>query len=93
MQSGTLSGTKELNYPSGFNKDNCVVISIGIGGSASLEESISFGDMGNLASAYLAGAIQRNVELRADKIVFRANYEESGPATQTRKYKIVLMKI
>ncbi len=89
-----LTGTTNINYPIGFNKNNCVVISVGISGSSNLEEeTYSFGDLGNKTSAYLAGAIQRNVELTSDNMIFKASFEVSGPAAQTRKYKIVLMKI
>ena len=86
--------SKNINYPIGFTKENCVVISIGTGGQA-----FAFGTAG-LAYGYsytspqmglLAGSQDRNVIFYEDHMSISI-YNPSNNAF-TYSYKIVLMKI
>lgn len=86
--------TKSIPYPQGFTKENCVVISIGLGG-----QSYKFGYSG-LAYGYsytspqtgiLAGSQDRYAVLKDEEITFSC-YNPNDNAF-TYKYKIVLMKI
>ena len=86
--------SKDIEYPNGFTKDNCVVIAIGMGGQA-----FAFGTAG-LAYGYsytspqmglLAGAQDRYVILDDNHITISC-YNPSNNAF-TYNYKLVLMKI
>lgn len=87
--SGTLSasggeGNTTVNYPSGFSKDNCVVISVICQFSSSVQQySYNHISGASLIGAKLATA---NIEIRLSK------YENSGP-TGNLPFKIVLMKV
>lgn len=93
MESG--SGGAKVNYPNGFNKDNCVVISVGtnkaISGGAE-PTKYNFGGYNYDVSDISRGTIPRVVCLRDNDILveYISNDEE-----QTTKYwfKIVLMKV
>lgn len=80
--------TWHIAYPSGFNKDNCVLISFG----GSFTEVYSFGDQNaaSPANSNYTGAVPRGITLNADDIVVQA-WNWSGE--KTLKYKIVLMKV
>lgn len=80
--------TWHVAYPSGFNKDNCVLISFG----GSFTDVYSFGDQNaaSAASSNYTGAVPRGITLNADDIVVQA-WNWSGE--KTLKYKIVLMKV
>lgn len=89
---GYTNGSKEINYPSGFNKNNCVVIAAGVGGSTNGNTEYAFGFLDNMSDAYVLGAIGRTVKLRDSHIEFRVHIQMAASAI-TRNYKIVLMKI
>lgn len=85
---------KNIDYPTGFNKDNCAVISFGLGG-----QSFNFGYSG-LAYGYsytspqtglLSGSQDRNVILCDDYISISCYNPSNNTSTYT--YQIVLMKL
>ena len=89
---GYTNGSKEINYPSGYNKDNCVVLAVGISGATTTNQEFAYGFLNNMSDAYVLGGIGRTVKLREDYIDFRVHIQLETAAT-TRNYKIVLMKI
>lgn len=86
--------SKNIDYPTGFTQNNCVVISFGSGG-----QSFNFGYAGlafgyNYTSAnngYLTGAQDRNIIFYENNMGI--SYYNSSSATVTYAYQIVLMKI
>lgn len=87
-----LTGSKDINYPNGFNKDNCVVIACGISGNASSNTEFAYGNSGDNTSSYVTGGMPSMVKLRQDRIQFQI-YLDVEAVAGTRNYKIVLMKI
>lgn len=92
VSSGRLSGSKSINYPSGYNKDNCVVIACGISGNQNGNTEYAYGNSGDNSSSYVTGGMPRMVKLRDEDINLQI-YLEVDAAANTRNYKIVLMKI
>ena len=87
-----VSGTVELSngsgqaieaYPSGFTKDNCVVISSGC---------VYRGD-GAVGFGFLQGSFGTGAALAENGIAFMAYSPEGIGSTGTYEFKIVLMKI
>ena len=87
-----LTGSKDINYPNGFTKDNCVVIACGISGNTSSNTEFAYGNSGDNASSYVTGGMPSMVKLRQDRIDFKTCLDVEA-AAGTRNYKIVLMKI
>ena len=81
-------GEVEWDYPSGFNKDNCVVISHGVNVN---QDGYSYGHTTNSAVGTINGTNDRYVTLGANKITIwthnPAEYNNIYP------YKVVLMKV
>ena len=108
MQLVGTSGSEEykgnvtgINFPTGFTKDNCVVISVGLNRVENESTGFSFeteSAYGNSA-AYARGAIGRSVTFRAtdNTMVLNAYYDTTIPISTTTSvtytYKIVLMKV
>ena len=87
--SGSSSGNKDIDYPAGFNEENCVPAAFGI----KLVEKNGFnyyGDYVNTTSG-LMNAYTRYMNLLSDKI--RINVTNSNDSEKTFTYKIVLMKV
>ena len=90
---------KNINYPEGFNQNNCIVISHAL----DLENSVVIWGTGNTfdSSGFLGGAMPSYVCLRENDITIEArnirvdsdSIVTSVPLTGTINYKIVLMKI
>lgn len=96
---GTESSSDTTNYPEGFSKDNCVVLTANMQRSA--KNSKSYGTTFDSAS-YVAGSLPLRVSLSSDNILieFRnINLREEGvtipttPTSVSYTYTIVLMKI
>ena len=94
-----LSGSKTISYPSGYNKSNCIVLSIG-----TYQQNASYGySFGTLASsdysvAWLMTSIGKSVTLNDSSIkldLFYGGSDSTWSEAQsiTVNYKIVLMKI
>lgn len=98
---GTMSdGSATISYPSGYNKDNCVVIStmlkrVGIASTRGYATGTTFlPDDGTL------GSLSNRIELQTSNIVLEARhlYLSNNNVTEMNVnydvyYKIVLMKI
>lgn len=86
---------KAISYPTGFNKDNSVVISCGaINKIYEGTKGYAFGDTSSsnlFSQSQLSGAVTRSVALQPNQILLTlGNYSTTAV---TYKYKIVLMKI
>lgn len=78
-----------IDYPEGFNKDNCVPISCGV----QMVEITGYNYVGNFVDSWslMKGASTRYLNLEDDKIVLDIINPTSN-ATYEYKYKIVLLK-
>lgn len=97
---GTESPSKTINYPTGFNRDNCVVSTVNLKRS-----SVDFKGYGAIfdSSSYLTGAIPAKVALGETNITLEIrniNITQNGsimvpsiPTSINFTYTIVLMKI
>ena len=91
----------EINYPTGYTKDNCVIIASEFNNSNS-NTTYSTGTILNVGS-YVIGAVPASISLKDNKIDIRISnvYAVSGDPAAVYvqkiavpiKYKIVLMKI
>lgn len=87
--SGSSSENKDIDYPNGFNEENCVPVAFGI----KLIEKNGFNYYGNHVNSTsgLMNAYTRYMNLLSDKI--RINVTNSNDSEKTFTYKIVLMKV
>lgn len=92
VNTGNTSGTKNIDYPEGFTKDNCVPIAIGIAGASSSDTEYAYGFSGDHAGSYVTGGIAKSLKLREGYMQLNA-YIGTEAAANTRNYRIVLMKI
>lgn len=84
--------TWQLDYPTGFNMNNCVVISFGL--SDASKTTVSWGEYGynfSVSTALLFSMIPRAIAFRENKIYAKAWFP--GSSDTDFNYKIVLMKI
>ena len=83
--------TADINYPNGYNKNNCVVIAFGlVTQNDSNAKGYNFGGVYSDSGDLLNNALSRDVSLRDSQIRIRVkNPGSSGNYT----YKIVLMKV
>lgn len=77
-------GSTNVNYPEGFNYNNCVVISIGAGRTS----SNNYLEYGHVSSSCILGAY-----LKSSDISISAYPPESIGPSSTVPYKLILMKI
>ena len=91
----SINISKEISYPSGFTKNNCVVISIGAKFNA--KTNYTYGTLADseLSDAYLNGGFGKSAILQDSNILLRLYFDfGSGAAsTMTLDYKIILMKV
>lgn len=82
------SGTANINYPAGFNADNCVAISFGI----KVVENKGFNYFGTYENSadLLITSYERKLNLNSTNIV--ATVKNPTTSSNSIKYKIVLMK-
>lgn len=79
----------QIDYPTGFNKDNTIVLAYQ--GSLNDNYEGAYGENPFVSGAQLSASIPRCISLKADKISIHAFHSSNN--TQQYKYKIVLMKI
>lgn len=82
---------KEINYPTGFTENNCVVVSFGL--ETVTGKKLSYGYSVGVPNTLilLSGAYPRTVNLQSDKIVLKVG--NFATDSKVVNYKIVLMKI
>lgn len=79
----------QIDYPTGFNKDNTIVLAYQ--GSLNDNYEGAYGVNPFVSGAQLTASIPRCISLKTDKISVHAFHSSNN--TQEYKYKIVLMKI
>lgn len=91
-------GQKFINYPTGYNKDNCVVISAETQWATG--KFFGYGSITHYPGSMLSGIIEKGVTLRDTDILLNARYdglnvggEANITETRTQNFKIVLLKI
>jgi hypothetical protein len=86
------AGKLEIDYPQGFNLDNCVPVAFGLHNTQSnIPNAISYG-YGPYAVDYVRGSIPRNVQLCENKIILSiSNAVAHGEGEAEYNYKLVLM--
>lgn len=85
--------TKDLEYPKGFNKENCIVIAVGLKFYNDDSHGYSYGDTGtsgHSSEGMITGAVCRNVQLK-DTISLKVG--NMSTSSRTCYYKIVIMRI
>lgn len=93
-----MYGQKEIEYPAGFNKNNCVVIAIGIHNTNYTNRTFSFGTLSSeeFSNSYVKDAYGKNVVLDNDfmRLSLYFNYGGSHQLdSYIFDYKITLMKV
>ena len=84
--------TWQLDYPTGFNMNNCVVVAFSL--SDTSKTTVSWGEYGynfSVSTALLFSMIPRAIAFRENKIHVNAWFP--GSSDTDFNYKIVLMKI
>lgn len=85
-------GNTNIDYPEGYNKDNCVVLSF-MAFNGTNVNGYGYGYLEN-SSGYVAGAIGHSINLGSSKIAVAVqNPISSTSGSGTYQIKIVLMKI
>lgn len=83
--------TADINYPDGYNKNNCVVIAFGlVTQNDSNAKGYNFGGTYADSGDLLNNALSRDVSLRNSQIRIRV---KSPGSSGNYTYKIVLMKV
>ena len=82
---------ENIEYPNGFNKDNCAVIAFGCNRTTNSNKYYGIDyNVANAVSAMVTGDIPREVNL-SDKIIL--NFFSYSGSDITVRYEVVLMKI
>lgn len=89
--SGNLTGSIEIDYPEGFTKDNCCIVSL-LSHSATKTDYWST-QTNALDSLTIILGNACCVTLKPEKIRIAANKVNDSQPTNTITYKLVLMKI
>lgn len=89
--SGSLTENVEVDYPTGFTKDNCVIVSVM--SHSSVHTDYWSTQLGNSTSASVMFGNFGFATLKPSKIRYASNKLSDDQSSQTITYKIVLMKI
>lgn len=84
---------KQINFPTGYNKDNCVCIAFGI--KRFEEKNYCYGAGGSVSIQSVIASYERAIVLGAteDSTKININVWQAMTSSTTIYYKIVLMKI
>ena len=76
------SGSVDVNYPSGYTKDNCVAIAVGM-------------DIYSNTMSYISASTLHifEVRLKSSNISIKCNAFEGTGTSTTKNFKVVLMKV
>lgn len=88
----TLSGITEINYPDGFNSENCVVVSL-MSHNSFHTDYWSTTLTSNSPSSMLLGNADLMVTLKPEKIRILSNKNGVGQSRRDVTFKLVLMKL
>ena len=89
----SLIATTEFNYPTGFNINNCTVISIMGARTVGDFDYPWTTTLGKDSSSYLLGCAELGVVLDEDKITVRRSKISDAEPSTTKKFRLVLMKL
>lgn len=84
-------GTTNINYPTGFTKDNTIVISVMTGNNSNPVISYSYGTIPDV-SGIATGSIYKRVSLGTNNMILGV-YNHTASGNGTINYKILLIKI
>ena len=91
--SESLTGDVEIDYPNGFTKDNCIIVSLMLHGSFTKSKDYwTLSTLGNDALTILLGN-NGSATLKPEKIRIFANKLAANIESQTISYKLTLMKV
>ncbi len=90
IASGNKSGASSMNYPTGFNSENTVVVSYGL---AVNDLGYNYYGTYTETSDYNAGNVKRRVFLKSNQIQVWAYRPDSQTGDLSINYKLVLMKV
>lgn len=81
-----------INFPNGFNKDNCVCIAFGM--KKTTDKNYSYGTGGSDSANAVTGALYKDVILGAptDNTKITMQVWQMSTSVQTYYYKLVLLK-
>ena len=88
-----LNGTAEVNYPSGFNKDNCVVVSILSHNSVHTDWWATPTSNEQVTTTMIRGNGNTSVVLKPDKVSISSFKANKAQSRDDVSYKITLMKV
>lgn len=83
-------GTIEINYPTGFTKNNTIVISCMTGNASNPVINYSYGTIPDI-SGVATGSVYKRVSLGTDNMILGL-YNHTASGNGTIKYKILLLK-
>lgn len=83
----------KINFPSGFNKDNCICIAFGM--KIATDKNYSYGTSSSISNQAVSGSFPRHAVLGAsdDNTKISLQVWQSTTSSKTVYYKLVLMKI
>lgn len=83
----------QIDFPTGFNKDNCVCLCFGVKGYA--DRCYAYGYNTSAAMGMIRGTVERTITLGWNQDTTKINLEAYNMATSAKTlwYRIVLMKI
>lgn len=83
---------KKIDFPTGFNKDNCVCIALGM--RIDTNKNYSYGTSSSISNQAVSGSFPRHVVLGAadDNTKISLQVWQSATSKKTVYYKIVLMR-
>ena len=95
-----VEGSATITYPKGYNKDNCVVLSVSFDNDNLANRQWAYSFVMD-SSSYVGGAIPYKLKLEKDNIsletkniqIIDGQYPYASKSTVDFSYKIVLMKI
>lgn len=85
------SENKTISYPSGINKDNCIVLAVGLASSTNTAKGYNFIGTYNDSSDGLNNAFYRRLNLTDEGI--KLTVKNPNTSTMTVLYKISLLKL
>lgn len=90
LQKQTL---KNISFPNGFNKDNCICIAFGM--KIAADKNYSYGTSSSISNQAVTGAFPRHAVLGSadDNNKISLQVWQSATSSKTVYYKLVLMKI
>lgn len=94
-----FTGTKYIDYPTGYTSDNSIIIAIGAKASGE-NKQYGYGSITETGTALNRGIIEKGITLTSNSLLLYCRYDGlnlGGVASETKKetisFKIILMKV